>query len=409
MNPASTQQQQARSYENFVIVIAPLLNSVSGIAIDLYAPSMPSIGREFGVSAIVMQGSISITLIAYALGQLFFGLIADGRGRLPAILPGLGLFIAGSLVAMLAGDITQLLIGRAMQGFAIGACQVVARALLVDNIHGERFYVAVVYLSLAWGLGPVLAPFIGGLIEQYAGWRWNFALYAGYSALLLALSFRLQESLAPSRRKTLRQSLGGYVLILGNPRFLSATLALGCSLSVFLIWNIIGPFVIQDRLKQSPSYFGTTALLAGICYLAGTLLNRTLIRTVSGRALMLAGLAACVLGIFAMLCTPGSLVLPSLLAGVMLTNFGQGLLFSNVVALTMTLYPDRAGATASLLGCGMMICAGASSALVGHLPVGTNLSVSLPFAALLVLQSLGIWGALRSTALRKAVDHECQV
>jgi MFS family permease len=405
----SESARQNRSYENFVIIIAPLLNSVSGIAIDLYAPSMPAIGREFDVSAVVMQGSISITLIAYALGQLFFGLIADGRGRLSAILPGLGLFIAGSLLAMMAGNIEQLLIGRALQGFAVGACQVVARALLVDNIRGERFYIAVVYLSLAWGLGPVLAPFIGGLIEQYAGWRWNFALYAGYSAVLLALSLRLRESLAPSHRKSLRQSLGGYSVILGNPRFLSATLALGCSLSVFLIWNIIGPFIIQNQLHRSPSYFGSTALLAGICYLVGTLLTRTLIRTVSGRTLMMAGLVACVLGIIAMLCTPSLLLLPTLMAGVMLTNFGQGLLFSNVVALTMTLYPDRAGATASLLGCGMMVCAGASSALVGHLPIVNNLSVTLPFAVLLVLQAIGIWGALRSTTLREAADHECEI
>jgi len=405
----SESARQNRSYENFVIIIAPLLNSVSGIAIDLYAPSMPAIGREFDVSAVVMQGSISITLIAYALGQLFFGLIADGRGRLSAILPGLGLFIAGSLLAMMAGNIEQLLIGRALQGFAVGACQVVARALLVDNIRGERFYIAVVYLSLAWGLGPVLAPFIGGLIEQYAGWRWNFALYAGYSAVLLALSLRLRESLAPSHRKSLRQSLGGYSVILGNPRFLSATLALGCSLSVFLIWNIIGPFIIQNQLHRSPSYFGSTALLAGICYLVGTLLSRTLIRTVSGRTLMMAGLVACVLGIIAMLCTPSLLLLPTLMAGVMLTNFGQGLLFSNVVALTMTLYPDRAGATASLLGCGMMVCAGASSALVGHLPIVNNLSVTLPFAVLLVLQAIGIWGALRSTTLREAADHECEI
>lgn len=196
-----------RDYVAYVIIMAPLLNSVSGIAIDLFAPSMPAIAREFGVSDALMQGSISITLVAYAVGQLIFGLVADGRGRLVALLPGLGIFVGGSLLAMVAQNIETFLLARALQGFAVGACQVCARALLVDNVKGERFFVAIVYLSLAWGLGPVFAPFIGGLLEQYAGWRWNFALYAAYSALLLVLSLRLRESLAPSQRLGLAQSL----------------------------------------------------------------------------------------------------------------------------------------------------------------------------------------------------------
>ncbi|WP_226504617.1 MFS transporter [Pseudomonas sp. MWU16-30317] len=393
-----------RDYVAYVIIMAPLLNSVSGIAIDLFAPSMPAIARQFGVSDGVLQGSISITLIAYALGQLFFGLLADGRGRLAALLPGLGLFVAGSLLAMLAQNIETFLLARALQGFAVGACQVCARALLVDNVKGERFFVAVVYLSLAWGLGPVLAPFIGALVEEYLGWRWNFALYALYSTALLLFSLRLRESLPIAARKTLRQSLGGYRIILGNGRFLSATLALGTSLSMFLIWNIIGPFIAQLQ-QRSPTWFGATALAAGLAYLLATLLNRVLIKRCSAKALMSGGLLIGGLGIAVMLIQPTGIGIPTLLTGVLLSNFGQGLLFSNVVAFTMTLYPDRAGATASLLGCGMMICAGLSSALTGHLSITSNTLVALLFGALLGLQGLGVCIVLRPRRARE-IDHE---
>ncbi len=398
--------QPLRDYEGYVILLAPLLNSVSGIAIDLFAPSMPSIAREMQVSGAVMQTSISVTLIAYAFGQLVFGLIADGRGRLAALLPGLVVFIVGSLIAMFAQDITVFLIGRALQGFAVGACQVCARALLVDHVKGERFFVAVVYLSLAWGLGPVIAPFIGGLVEQYAGWRWNFALYAVYSAILLAMSLRLRESLLVERRKNLRQSLLGYRLILGNRQFLSATLALGASLSLFLIWNIIGPFIMQRTLHLSAGFFGATALAAGICYLVGTLLNRMLIKKMPVRALMLSGLVFSAAGLAALLATPNTLNLVALLAGVMLSNFGQGLLFSNVVAFTMKLYVDRAGATASLLGCGMMIFASVSSAATGQLSITSNLVVASLFAVLLVLQTLGVLQVLRPVTSLEVKRHE---
>lgn len=396
-----------RDYVAYVIVMAPLLNSVSGISIDLFAPSMPAIARAFSVSDGVLQASISLTLVAYALGQLFFGLLADGRGRLAALFPGLGLFVAGSLLAMVAQSIDTFLLARALQGFAVGACQVCARALLVDNVKGERFFVAVVYLSLAWGLGPVLAPFIGAVIEEYAGWRWNFALYASYSAALLLLSLRLRESLPDAARKTLRQSLGGYRIILGNGRFLSATLALGMSLALFLAWNIIGPFIAQMQ-QRSPTWFGTTALAAGLAYLVATLLNRALIKRCSANALISSGLVLAALGIVAMLLSPASIEVPLLLAGVLLSNFGQGLLFSNIVAFTMTLYPDRAGATASLLGCGMMICAGFSSALTGHLTMISNAQVALLFGVLLGLQALGVYFVLRPRRAREISEHERQ-
>ena len=49
-------------YENFIVFLAPLVNSLGGIAIDLYAPSLPSIGRELGAGPALMQNTITITL-----------------------------------------------------------------------------------------------------------------------------------------------------------------------------------------------------------------------------------------------------------------------------------------------------------------------------------------------------------
>ncbi|MBD1600124.1 MFS transporter [Pseudomonas typographi] len=393
-------------YVTYVVVMAPLLNSVSGIAIDLFAPSMPAIAREFGASTAQLQGSITLTLLAYAAGQLFFGLLADGKGRRVALLPGLLVFVLGSLLAMLAHGLALFLAGRMLQGFAVGACQVCARALLVDTVQGERFASAVVYLSLAWGLGPVLAPFIGGLVDQALGWRWNFALYAAYGATLLLLSLGLRESLAPAQRKSLGDSLRGYRLILGNARFLSATLVLGTSLSLFLVWNVIGPFVIEHALGRGAAFFGITALAAGSAYLAGTLLNRVLLARAGAPRLIGTGLACTAAGTLAMLALPRSLHVPTLLAGVLLVNFGQGLLFANVVAINMRLYPDRAGATASLLGCAMMLCAGVSTEVTGQLPLVANWVIAALFAALALLQGLGVRFVLRPALSHEVNDHD---
>ncbi|MBJ9973992.1 multidrug effflux MFS transporter [Pseudomonas sp. S75] len=383
-----------KRYENFIVFLAPLVNSLGGIAIDLYAPSLPSIGRELGAGPALMQNTITITLLCYAVGQLFFGIMADARGRRPAVLLGLGVFLAGSLLATVATSIEQLLMARALQGFAIGACQVVARAVLVDIVKGPRFYVAIIYLSLAFGLGPVIAPYVGGLIEVHLGWRYNFVLYAAYAVLVLAFVVAgLKESLPAEARRTAAQTFSGYRLILADKGFRAAVVVLGSSFSAFLLWNVFGPHIVQDLLGHDAHYFGSTALGVGCCYLAGTLSNRALIRKLSPDTLMWSGLALFLGGVLCIAAAPQALSLGQLLGGIMLIAFGQGFIFSNAMARSMALFPDRAGVAASLQGCLMLVFGSVASASVSGLGLESNLAIAGAFAVLMLLSLSGMLGA----------------
>ncbi|PWB31616.1 MFS transporter [Pseudomonas sp. SDI] len=381
---------QNKRYENFIVFLAPFINSVGGIAIDLYAPSIPSIGRELAASPSLMQNTITITLISYAIGQLFFGIMADSRGRKSAVILGLLMFIAGSLLATFSTSIEMLLLARALQGFAIGSCQVVARALLVDNIKGERFGVAIIYLSLAFGLGPVIAPFIGGKVEEWLGWRYNFVLYSLYGLAVLGFVLGgLRESLTPEKKRTAAQTIRGYRSVITDVRFMSSVIIIGGSFSAFLMWNVIGPYIVQDKLGYSASFFGSTALGVGVCYLSGTLLNRALIKRVASEQLMKSGVALFVLGIAVMLVTPLELTLWSALLGVMIVAFGQGFIFSNAMARSMSLFPDRAGVAASLQGCLMLVFGSIASGLASYVPSESNWQIAGIFAALLALSLVG--------------------
>jgi Bcr/CflA subfamily drug resistance transporter len=385
-------------YETFVVFLAALINSLGGAAIDLYAPSMPAIGAEFGVSASVMQSTITATLAGYAVGQLFFGVMSDSAGRRPSIVLGASLFIAASITAMVATNVEALVFARAVQGFAIGSCQVVARAILVDNISGPRFYVAITYLSLAFGLGPVIAPFVGGYVQELAGWRYNFSVYVLYGVIVFSFSFfGLKESLSPTHRKSPLASLMGYRVILGNTTFMSAVVVLGSSFSSFLIWNVIGPFVMQDRLGYSPAIFGESALGVGVSYLFGTILNRLLVKRVPTEGLMAAGAGLYVFGMFVMAFDSRRLDLTSALAGVMIIAFAQGLIFSNAMGRSMSLFPDRAGAAASLQGCLMILCGTIVSALASRMVIESNADLFAIFLVLFLAQAVGLFALLRTT------------
>lgn len=381
----------SKRYETFIVFLAPLINSLGGIAIDLYAPSIPSIGYELAASPSLMQNTITVTLLFYAVGQLFFGVMADARGRRPAVLLGLIVFLMASLLATTATSIEVLLLARALQGFAIGACQVVARALLVDIVKGPRFYVAIIYLSLAFGLGPVIAPYVGGLIEVHLGWRYNFVLYAVYSVIVLIFVLAgLKESLATKDRRSLLETVYGYRFIIGDRRFCALVLVLGCSFSSFLLWNVFGPYIVQARLGYSAQYFGTTALGVGSCYLIGTLANRVLIRFATPDTLMRTGLGLFLLGIICIISTSTTLSLANILGGVMLVAFGQGFVFSNAMARSMSLFPDRAGIAASLQGCLMLVCGALASGTVSVLPMESNAMIASVFCVLLLISFFGM-------------------
>ncbi|MFA7556010.1 MAG: multidrug effflux MFS transporter [Spongiibacteraceae bacterium] len=375
-----------KHYENYIVFLAPLINSVAGIAIDLYAPSIPSIGLELDASPMLMKNTITITLICYAFGQLFFGVMADTKGRRPSILSGMVLFIMGSVLATTATSIEMLLVARGIQGFAIGACQVVARAILVDNVKGPRFRVAIIYLSLAFGLGPILAPYIGGLIEVNFGWRYNFVLYALYGAMVLAFIFPgLKESLPSENSKKPIDTISSYPTILKDSRYRCSVIILGTSFSAFLTWNVIGPYLIQEQLGHSADFFGKTALAVGLCYFVGTLLNRVVVKRFSPSILMWGGGAISLAGVLSMSITSLHLSLISLLSGIMLIALGQGFIFSNALAISMSLFPDRAGVAASLQGCLMLICGALASATASYLPLDDNLSIAAFFLLLMVV------------------------
>ncbi len=377
--------------KSFTIFLAAFINSLGGIGIDLYAPSIPAIGRALHTSQAVMLSTITVFLLAYALGQLFFGLFSDTKGRKPAVLTGLLAFIAGSVLATQAHRIETLMVARALQGFAIGSCQVVARAMLVDNFKGDRFRVAIIYLSLAFGLGPVIAPYIGGLVEDFVGWRWNFAIYCVYGVtVLLFVLFGMRESFDVSKRQTLRYALLGYGEILSNREFFLSVILLGGSFSAFLMWNILGPYLIQVELGHSASFFGTTALICGTSYLLGTLINRMVTPHFKSMPIMKSGILLFLLGVVCMIASGSGVQIYPIMAGVIWVAFAQGFIFPNAMARSMGIFAHRASVAASLQGFLMLVIGSISSGLASLVRIDSGFQIAAIFGCLLGIEVLAL-------------------
>ena len=131
-NPPFPAVQPAVRPKLGTIVLLGSLTAFGAVSIDLYLPSLPSIGRDFHTSAAAVQQTMSAFFIGMAVGQLLYGPLSDRFGRRPALLVGAGIYVIASLGCAFAPTVGWLVIGRFVE--ALGACagQVIARAIVRD-------------------------------------------------------------------------------------------------------------------------------------------------------------------------------------------------------------------------------------------------------------------------------------
>lgn len=375
-----------KRHETFVIFLAALINSISGIVIDLYAPCLPVIGNELHASNITMQNTISMSVIGYAIGQIFFGILCDWKGRKLTIVLGLIIFTIASFWASVAHSILILMFARIIQGFAAGSCQVVARAILIDKVKGPRFTIGIVYLSTSFALGLILSPYIGAQIQHYLGWRWDFVFYALYSLILLGVVlYGMKESLLPQYAKHPVTTFSSYKQILSNGVFVSFCAQLGCAFIAFTLWNQVGPFIVHNILNKSTTYFGLIALCSGIFYLVGALGNRILITRTKLSWRINASFLIFLLGVIILLIGGQTFDIKYLLPGLMIITLAQGMAFPNILSQAMSLFPDKAGLSASLQGAAMLGIGFIGLSITSFISITSSLTMGSIYGVLLLV------------------------
>lgn len=166
------------------------------LGFGLVVPFLPGVARELGASALVA----TLLSAIYSLMQFLFvplwGRISDRYGRRPVLL----VSIAGSAVGMallgLAGSVPLLFVARAFSGVAT-ANIAVAQAYIADVTTPENRARGMGLIGMAFGLGFILGPALGGLLGKYALLGHPGAAAAFMAALLSAINLVLAGAFLP--------------------------------------------------------------------------------------------------------------------------------------------------------------------------------------------------------------------
>jgi DHA1 family bicyclomycin/chloramphenicol resistance-like MFS transporter len=379
------------------LLILGALMAFAPMAIDLYLPGLPAIAAEFGAAPSAAQFTLASFFVGMALGQVIHGPLADRYGRKPPLYAGLALFVLASVGCALASNITTLILLRFAQAASGCAGVVIARAVVRDRFDAHTSAKVYSLLMLVMGVAPILAPFLGGWILLFAGWR---AIFLALALFGLACLVGVWRYLPETRTATapagggIGTALRGYGAILRDRRFTGYALSGGFAQAGLFAYITGSPHVFIDVYGVPAHHFGWLFGLNAVGLIASSQYNRRLLRHESADSILrranrwtvFAGLL--LLAVAAI----GWGGLPVLLIPLFVYLVSIGFTAPNAMANALAHQGARAGSASALIGTLQFGVATVASTLVGLLGHGS----ALPMAAVIAGCGLLAYGAHRT-------------
>lgn len=397
-------------YEKIMMFAIPALNFLAGLNIDLYAPSMPNIQLSLHASVTAVQYSITVAMLGVALGCICFGILFERIGNRKILLLSLSGFFIVSLLAALSTNIGMLLTLRFMQGFLVSAVSIGSRLLVLDTFTDKKYYTVMVYTAVAYSLGPILGPFIGGWVQYGFGWRANFVVYALVAVIIfIPLFIYTKQDLKTDARLTLSIYMKTCKKVLTNPAFMFGVLLLASVMTLQVIYPTIGPFIVENVFGRSPVFFGYTALLISLMYLLGTLFNRFLLHQFELKHLLNVGFSIISLG-FILLCVIGNFKeitsLYTIMLPVGIIALGCGFVFSNIMGINLKTFTERMGVVTSIQSFVFMFIGSIPIYFISHIHIAKLNDIMYIYMGVVLVQFL-IYGLfLKASAMQKSLQQE---
>jgi len=368
------------------------------ISIDMYLPALPTMSKDLHTGPAEVQLTLTTFLIGLGIGQLLAGPISDAVGRRKPIRFGIAGYFIASLICAVVPSVYALIALRAIQGFAGAAALVVGRAIVRDLFSGVEAARYFSLLMVITGVGPVLAPTIGGQLLRITSWRGVFVVLAGISVLIGASVLRwLPETLPPERRRSggLQDTRRAFGELLHDRGFVG--LCLGCGLAFSTVFAYISgsSFVLQDVYGFTPQQFGLIFGVNALGLVAGTQINRALALRIPLMNLLTAGLVGAAASAVAILVVTvaGGVGRAAILIPMFTVMVSLGFVLPNATALALNRHADAAGTASALLGAVQMGAGGGIAPVVGI--AGAS---AYPMAVAMVVLSTASLGAVRVLA-----------
>src|SRR3954463_4262769 len=187
--------------------------------------ALPDIQKELHTSFTELQWVVDAYALMLATCMLNAGTLGDLKGRKRVFVIGVGLFTAASAACGAANSPVFLDLARGAQGIGGAVMFAVSLAILSQEFHGRERGPAFGIWGATVGLAVAIGPLVGGVLTEYAGWRWIFFVNVPIGVICVLGALReLHESRDEQHAGF---DLIGFVLITGGLFALVLTLLRG--------------------------------------------------------------------------------------------------------------------------------------------------------------------------------------
>jgi len=237
------------------------LSGINGLTEGIFSPSLPAIAQHFQTSPQAIKYSLNLFLVGYAIGNIFFGMLADFWGRRASMLLGIILFIVTSGLCCLAPNVGTFFLCMFFLGTFCAACVIICRAIIIDTFTGQKLAQSFSKTIGMTVLLTSLSPILGGTLFSLFSWQGSFYFLVVLlicPATYMTLTLKETAPKLQPRLFKLKDIKSRICKLLKDKVFVSMLFIFACCKSFVLAYLIESSFALIKNYGLSPLIYGQT-------------------------------------------------------------------------------------------------------------------------------------------------------
>ncbi|KKZ68738.1 hypothetical protein EMCG_05647 [[Emmonsia] crescens] len=287
--------------KKFILSIVIAKAFIAPVSAGIYMPLLPTLAEDLNVSPTLINLTVTVFMLTFAVAPLLFASLSDARGRKPVYVLGLLIGIGANIaLASAPAHYTSFMVLRVVQAFGGSALYSLGVGTVADIFEPKQRGRAISYYSLGPQLGPILGPAIGGAIAQRSTWRWTFGFLAifGSFCLLVSLfllpetlrsrvgngaihdgkswiqwpSFSERAELKPGEIVPRRPSRRNILIFMKHPIIMLSCINVSILFGSYYCLSVTFPTVLQERYGFNSAEIGAAYLAPGLSMTCGSVI-----------------------------------------------------------------------------------------------------------------------------------------
>ncbi|HHF0532789.1 TPA: multidrug effflux MFS transporter [Vibrio alginolyticus] len=335
----------------------------------IYSPALSSIALSFDVNHAQAAQTLSIYFLAFAIGVVVWGVLADKLGRRPTMLIGFFIYGCASLLATQTESFAVVMTARALSAFGVAVGSVVTQTMLRDAFDGQELSKVFSLMGMGISISPVVGMLLGGQLTALGEYRYVF--FALFLIALVLLAYNVIKLPETQKEQTpVRLHQLSWKMVRDARIWRSGLLVALYNIALFSYYQL-GAFTFS-ALGYNSEQFGYSGMVLGLGTLLGSYLNKSLVSK-NVRKSQLLWLSAVLLSLGSV----GVLILSQsiwFVAPMVLVVMSYGIAIPNILSDVLVDYKQQVGSAGALFGLMYYIMIGTGLAMAG---TAQNLGVVL--------------------------------